>query len=218
MKNYWKSLLPVCIFIGLQSCGNAERKDRDETATSIIDSLSDTTQRAHAATADVELNGDGKVFVLSAATGVMMELEVAVVANKKSKNKAVKDFAARMLKDYGLADQELNQISSDKGILLPKTLPKELAGSVAGLKGLANRAFDLQYIRMMIGDHQKTVQFYTDGAKLTDSQLRAFAVKMLPIMKKHYQSAVEIGKSLNMNNVNNGDDVLGISPAKVEKK
>lgn len=138
--------------------------------------------------------GDGKVFVLRAAGAGMMELEAAGVAVKKSKQKAVKDFASRMVKDYGLADKELTQIASDKGLQFPQTLSKEMSGHIAELNRLTDRVFDFQYLQMMIGDHKKAIQLYTDGSRLSDTQLKAFAVKMLPVIWQHYQSAVEIGK------------------------
>jgi putative membrane protein len=218
MKTYWKNLLPVCLLIGIQSCGSPDRNGRDESANAIVDSLSDTTQRAQAQTADVELNGDGKVFALSASTGGIMETEAAGIAVKKSRNKAVKDFAARMLKDHGQANKELNQIAMDKGLQLAQTLPEELAGHVAQLNELADREFDVQYIRMMIKDHQKTVQLFSDGTHLADPDLKAFAVRTLPVIQEHYKMAMDIGKALNISNANNGDDVLGLSPTKIEKK
>lgn len=218
MKNYLKNVLPLCLLFGLQSCGNSDRNGRDAAASGVVDSLSDTSQRAKAVTADVDLNGDAKVFTLAAATGGMMELEAAGVALKKSKNKSVKEFASRMLKDHGAANTELKGIAEVKGLQLAQTLPTEMAGHLAELNGLADRAFDVQYMRMMINDHEKTVQLFTEGAGLADPQLKAFAIKTLPVIRQHYQSAVEIGKRINISNANNGDDVLGISPAKVEKK
>lgn len=218
MKNYLKNLLPLCLLFGLQSCGNTDRSGRDEAANRVIDSLSDTTQRAKAITADVDMNGDAKVFTLAAATGGMMELEAAGVALIKSKNKSVKDFAARLLRDHGKANDELKKIADERGLQLAQTLPNEMAGHLAELNGLADRAFDIQYLRMMINDHKKNLQVFTEGTGLADQKLKAFAVKTLPIIQQHYQSAIEIGKQLNISNANNGDDVLGVSPAKVEKK
>lgn len=210
--------MPVCILIGLQSCGNADRNGRDQAATGITDSLSDTTQRAKAVTADVDLNGDEKVFTLSAANGGMMEVEAANLALKKSKNKTVKDFAARMLKDHGMANDELKQIAVSKGLDLPTTLPEELAAHLKQMNTLEDRAFDVQYMRMMMDDHKRTVQLFTDGSRLADAQLKNFAAKTLPIIQEHHKMAVEIGKKLNVTNANNGDDVLGLSPAKIENR
>ena len=218
MKKYWINVLPVCLLVGLQACTHADRNGRDQAAGGIVDSISDTTQRAKAMTADVDVNGDGKVFALSAATGGLMEVEAATLAIKKSKDKAVKAFAERMLKDHSAANAELNNIAGSKGIQLAKTLPDELEKHLTGLNTLADREFDLQYMRMMIADHQKTVQLFTEGSRLADQQLKAFAVKTLPVIQQHAQSALEIGKQLNISNANNGDDVLGLSPEKGKKK
>lgn len=215
MKMYWKNLLPVCLLIGLQSCGNADRNGKDEAATQMTDSLSDTAKSAQVRTADAN-RGDGKVFALSAAAGGMMEVEAANLALKKSKNKTVKDFAARMLKDHGMANKELEKIALGKGLDLPQTLPGDLAAYLKEMNTLAERAFDVQYMRMMIDDHQKTVSLFTDGIRLTDPEFKAFAIKTLPVIREHHKMAVEIGKSLNITNANSGDDVLGVSPTRVE--
>lgn len=218
MKKLLNNLLPVCILIGLQACGNADRNGRDQAATEMTDSLSDTTQRAQAATADVDLNGDGKVFALSAATGGMMEVEAAGLALKRSKSKTVKDFAEMMQDDHKLANDELKKIADAKGLQLAQTLPEEMAGHISEMNSLEDRAFDVQYMRMMINDHAKTMQLFTDGSRLADPELRAFALKTLPVIRKHYESALKIGKGLNISNAGNGDDLMGLSPAKVEKK
>ncbi|MEQ7801828.1 DUF4142 domain-containing protein [Pedobacter sp. ASV1-7] len=216
MKNHWIGLWIICLIGGLQACNNAQRSGRDETAKEIVDSLSDTSHRAQALTADVDLNGDGKVFILSVANGGMMEVEAAGIAIKRTKNKLVKDFAEQMLKDHGAANAELKGIADAKGLGIGKFLPDEMAADLAKLNGLEERAFDLQYMRMMINDHQKTVELFTSGTRLEDAELRAFAVKTLPLIKGHYQTAMAIGKKMNISNANNGDDVLGISPGKVE--
>ncbi|SMC89365.1 DUF4142 domain-containing protein [Pedobacter africanus] len=209
MKKYWNGLWALFFVMGLQACNNADRNVRDEK---------DTINRVETRTAGTNLDGDGKVFALSAATGGMMEVEAAGVAIKKSRNKLVKDFASLMLKDHGAANQELKTIAEAKGLNLPQTLPAEMAHHITELNGLEDRAFDVQYIRMMIGDHQRTVQLFTEGANLADPELKAFATKTLPVIRQHNEKAVEIGKHLNVTNANNGDDVLGISPSKIEKK
>lgn len=212
MEKYWRNMLPVCLLIGMQACTPADRNGRDAAATGVVDSLSDSTQRAKAITADVDVNGNGKMFVLNASTGELFEIEAANLAMNKSKDKQVKDFAARMLKDHQEANAELDRIAGVKGIQLAQALSGKAEGDLKVLNTLANREFDVQYIRMMIDQHQKTMQLFTDGTGLTDPELKAFAVKKRPLIEQHYKKALEIGKHLNISNANNGDDLLGISP------
>ncbi|WGQ10667.1 DUF4142 domain-containing protein [Pedobacter gandavensis] len=218
MRNKWKSVLPVFLLIGLQACTSSDRNGRDHETTKMTDALLDSTQKAQALTADVGLNGDEKVFTISAATGGRMEVELANLAIKKTKEKSVKEFAQMMLKDHNMINQELSAIANQKGLKLPEALPEKVAADLVMLNTLADRAFDVQYMRMMINDHEQTIQLFTDGSHIADNQLRGFALKTLPTIQKHHQLAVEVGKRLNIDNRNNGDDVLGNSPAKVEKK
>jgi putative membrane protein len=215
MKTYWKTLLPVCLMIALQSCGNTEGNSTDTSQAG--DSISDTAKSERRLSGDTNLDDKSEMFVLNAANGGLMEVEAAGLARKKSKDKSVKDFAEHMLKDHGMANQELEKIARDKGVKLAKTLPEKDAGHLTEMNTLADRAFDVQYMRMMINDHEKSVQLFTHGSHLADPELKAFTVKTLPVIEQHFQTAVEIGKRINISNANNGDDLLGQSPAKIEK-
>ena len=208
-----RSLLWIAAaMLALQACGNADRKDRDEEPTLFADSLSDTTTRAQAATADVDMNGNEKLFVLTAATGGMMEVEAATVVISKTKNPEVKAFAQMMLKDHKKANADLEAIAKGKGMSLPTVLPAEHQKHLDDLKAQSGREFDTRYIKMMIEDHAKTTALFTQGSKLKNPDLKIFASNTLPVIKTHYQSAVAIGKTLNLDNSGNGDDLLGESP------
>lgn len=212
MRSYFKPILlfiPVVAF----SCASPDREDRDDEATQIIDSISDTTARANAVTADVNLNGDEKTFLLAAATGGLMEVEAATVAIQLSKNEAVKAFAKMMLTDHTRANKELQAIVSAKGMNLPTTLSEEKQMHLADLKKLNGNKFEEQYMTMMIADHAKTVKLFSEGSLLQDSSLKSFASRTLPVIAGHYKEAVKIGKTLNLAHAGTGDDIPGESPS-----
>lgn len=194
MKKYWRNVLPVCLLLGLQACSQPDRNGRDAAVNSGLDSLTDTTQRAQAITADVDVNGDGKAFVLNASAAGLLEVEAANLAIKKSKDKKVKDYAASLLKDYASTNEELNRIAAAKGIQPAKSLSGNAEGDLKVLNTLANQEFDLQYVRMSMGNHQKMLQFFTDGSRLADPELKAFAVKALPLVEQHFKTSVGLGQ------------------------
>jgi len=199
--------------IGLQACSNPERNDRDQEATVLRDSLSDTTARAQAMTADVDIQGDDKIFILAAASGGLMEVEAAHAALQISKNKEIKAFADQMLKDHKNANDALLKIATAKGLTPPTTLNADQSIQLSDLKKLAGDAFDKQYVRMMITDHARTVQLFTEGSQLKDAELQSFAKNTLSTLQKHYMHAVELGKTFNLSNAGRGDDLQGVSPA-----
>ncbi|WP_256007442.1 DUF4142 domain-containing protein [Pedobacter deserti] len=195
------------------SCGNAERGDRDAASTQVIDSISDTTERAQAMTADIDLPGDEKTFINAAATGGLMEVEAGKAALTISKNESVRKFAEMMVRDHTKANAELATIASKLGIQLPTSLPKDKQAHLKGMQSLNDKKFDEQYMLMMIKDHSATVKLFTEGARLSDANVKSFASKTLPVLTAHYNEALKIGKTMNLNNSGNGDDPQGMSPA-----
>ncbi|MFD2163281.1 DUF4142 domain-containing protein [Paradesertivirga mongoliensis] len=49
-------------------------------------------------------------------------------------------------------------------------------------------AFDLQYMRMMLQDHQQAIELLTAASQSTDPEVRAYALKTLPA-KSHFNHA-----------------------------
>jgi len=197
---------------GLQACQNGDRNNRDTAATIPSDSTSDTTSRAQAYTADVDLKGDEKSFIINAATGGMMEVEAAKIAIQKSSNAAVKNFASLMVKDHTKANTDLGKIAKSKGLALPASLPEDQMEHLSKMKALTGRPFDTHYIQMMLTDHAKTEALFGEAAKFSNADLKNFALNTLPIIQTHHKKAIEIGTSLNITNANNGDDNSNISP------
>ena len=200
----------------LHSCGNSDKKNADADTTA-IDSIRDSTvlnHDAHGIDADAS---NETTFLTAAAVGGMMEVEAATVAASKSKNAAVKEFAAMMLKDHGMANEEVKMLASKLKIAIPTALPDEHAMHIKDLQKLYDNKFDQQYITMMISDHAKTVKLFKSGADLPNAELRAFASKTLPVIQSHYDKAVAIAKTLNLSNTGNGDDIIGVSPSEEKK-
>ena len=205
---YFFSVAAIAVFT--QSCVNRDTNNSEET---VIDSLADSTKARKADTISANLEANEKTFAVAAAIGGMMEVEAATVAIQQAKDPAIKAFATKMLNDHRKANAELSAIAMKKQMDLPKVLPEEHAKHLTDLKNLSGRQFNIQYMTMMIADHAKTVKLFSEGAALPDADLKRFATATLPIISAHYAEAVKIGKTLNLNNSGNGDDLQGASPA-----
>jgi len=189
--------------------GKGERQ-----VTPAIDSISDTLANRNAALPDEgKLTKEEQTFVYAAATGGLMEIEAGKVAAAKSKNAEIKKFADQMVTDHGKAAAELTAISKKLGLEAIDTLSREQTAHLRELRALNDLAFDKQYMTMMIEDHAKTVRLFDDGTRLPNTELKAFAAKTIPVIRHHRVMAIELGKKLNLKNVNTGDDLAGESPA-----
>ena len=192
----------------MQACQNENGKNKDEAATTVTDSAAKT--QANATT--INLSSEEKSFVSAAAAGGMMEVEAGKLVSLQSQNTAVKAFALQMVKDHTKANEELTAIATRKGMALPATLPAEQLKHLKQLQTLTGKELDKHYITMMIDDHMKTVDLFGRNSKFNDTELKTFALNTLPIIQMHYKKAVELGKKLNISNMNNGDNLSNVSP------
>jgi putative membrane protein len=206
------------LVVGLQACQNTEgKKGNDQDSLTATDSLAGSPAVGPGNAADAVLTDDEKTFIVPAAIGGMMEVETANLILQKSDNKAVKEFAAMMVKDHTKANQELAVVAKDKSIGLPTALPAEQTNHIAKMKELTGRSLDVSYVTMMIDDHANTVALFENAARYQDPALKNFVVKTLPVLQMHNKMAVKLGKDLNITNANNGDDFPNVRPDTVKK-
>src|SRR5438067_4040781 len=71
------------------------------------------------------LSKEDSTFVMKAAAGGMMEVELGNTAQQMATNPRVKNFGQMMVTDHSKANDELKSFASSKGITLPSDLPKD---------------------------------------------------------------------------------------------
>jgi putative membrane protein len=108
----------------------------------------------------------------------------------KTENAAVGDFARRMVDDHTAANERLAGIAEASGIPLPDALNAEHATLRDRLEGLEATAFDLDYMRAQVVDHQKTVQLLVyEIGQGQNAELQRFAADTLPTVLDHLRMA-----------------------------
>jgi hypothetical protein len=77
-------------------------------------------------------------FVMSAAEGGILEVELGRIAQQKASNADVKEFGAKMVTDHSKANDELKSIANTKGITLPteEKVKQKHQGMIAKLEKL----------------------------------------------------------------------------------
>jgi len=129
-------------------------------------------------------------FVMDAAMGGLMEVELGRIAAQKGMSESVKQFGQRMVDDHGKANQELMSLASSKGMTLPTALDEKHQKDVTKLSALSGAEFDRAYSKMMLSDHMKDVkEFEKQSTKGADPDIKAFASKTLPTLQEHLQMA-----------------------------
>ncbi len=136
------------------------------------------------------LNSHDHDFIMDAAMGGLMEVELGRVAAQKGTSDAVKQFGQRMVDDHSKANEELMTLASSKGITLPTTLDDKHQKQLTKMSAMSGAEFDRAYSKNMLSDHKKDVsEFEKESTRATDPDLKAFAAKTLPTLQQHLQLA-----------------------------
>ena len=126
----------------------------------------------------------------------MTELEISRIA-EKSANPEVKHFAERMVQDHSAANTELTSIATGLGIEMPKTLAPLHQRIRDQLRSMHGKAFDQQYMRLMVDDHDKAVKlFRQESGWAHNAELKQFAQKTLPTVEQHQKMALALSHRL----------------------
>lgn len=133
-----------------------------------------------------KLSAKDKAFMMKAAKGGMMEVEMGKMAAQNGKHADVKKFGNRMVADHGKANSELMALAKEEGVQLPAAKP---AGKWKS---------DKDYMNMMVKDHEKDLaEFQSQAQNGTDPDLKKFANKTAKIIERHLKMAKEIQGKLN---------------------
>lgn len=133
-----------------------------------------------------QLTNQDQKFVMEAAQGGMMEVELGRLAAQKASSAEVKAFGQRMVTDHSKANDQLMALAANKGLTISKTLPADMQKEHDKLAGLSGAEFDRMYMQHMLKDHKKDVsEFEKESQKATDTGVRSFAQQTLPVLREH---------------------------------
>jgi putative membrane protein len=137
----------------------------------------------------VAATGPDASFYKHAAQGGISEVELGNLALKKSEDPAVKEFAARMVKDHSEANDKLRSVADSKNITLPMKASVGEMATKAKLDVLSGSTFDKSYIKAMVKDHEEDVaEFRREAKSGQDPDAKAFAASTLPTLREHLQN------------------------------
>lgn len=152
-------------------------------------SVANSAGNAYNAVANTVSNamGSGKPedFMVDAAKGGAAEVQLGNLALQKSKNPDVRKFAQMMVDDHTKAGNELKELAAKKKVTLPNDIgsSKSTADKLQTLNGAD---FDKEYVEDMVSDHEKDVaEFQKQANSASDPDVKAWAAKTLPTLKKH---------------------------------
>jgi len=138
-------------------------------------------------------------FIMKAAMGGMMEVELGKLAQASGSDPAVREIGGMMVKDHAQANDELKAIVTRKDVKLPVTLSPDAQAKRDQLAKLKGKEFDRMYIDEMVRAHQKDIaEFEKEAGSGQDPDVKAFAAKTLPKLKMHAEMVAKHQKKMMM--------------------
>jgi putative membrane protein len=133
-------------------------------------------------------------FVEKAAIGGRFEVESSELALSKGVSGSLRDFADMMVADHGKANAELTQLAKTKAIQPPAKLDAKHQQDLDKLSALSGEEFERTYRDMQTRAHEEAIQLFEKAAaECKDADLRAFAQRTLPTLRKHREHITKAG-------------------------
>jgi putative membrane protein len=189
------SLLAVAVLT--QACNSDKKKD---TASAAMPGHNMAHTPTTADSTDNMKNGTPvNRFLEEAAISGLVEIEMGKIGQQKASLQSIKDFAAMIVKDHTEANQQLLALASKKGFNLPTELSSVKMEHLKDLQRAMGKDFDNYYINMMVEDHISDISLFEGATKSPDTAVSAFAVRVLPVLQKHYKVSREISNLFDQN-------------------
>ena len=149
-----------------------------------------TPQRANAAGLR-QVGPADRAFMADAAVGGLFEVEAGKLAVARGSDSGVKSFGKMLTEDHGAANKALSELAAARSITLPSRLPKNQQSTLRRLARAPAGKFDRQFLQEIgIRDHESDIRKFDDAARTSsDPEVKAFAEKALPTLRKHHAEA-----------------------------
>jgi putative membrane protein len=136
-------------------------------------------------------------FVVKAASGGMLEVELGKLAQTHASKQGVKDFGAMMVADHSKGGDELKTLAMRKRIVLPDSVSNDQKKERDDLMKKHGAEFDRSYISLMVKDHKDDIDEFEKAARnANDADIKAFAANTVGMLKMHLDSAQKLDKAM----------------------
>ena len=134
---------------------------------------------------DIAMSAPEQEFVQAAIKGNQMEVDLAEIAEGKSENKAVDEYAGQLEKDHSDVLDELRRLADKADIKMNDEPAAEKASMTNQLEALKGTAFDREYVSMMVEAHKKNIAKFESMQANATGELKTLIEKTLPVMREH---------------------------------
>ena len=141
---------------------------------------------------DANYQMENQTFVTQALMNNKFEVAAATLAQTKSQNTQIKQFASKMISEHTAMGVDLTDLAKSMELAIPTTIEEEDQNNINVLGLYTGTTFDKEFTRMMVASHEKAVTLFSQAASNTGvpaADLRHFAEMKTPSLQQHLKEA-----------------------------
>jgi putative membrane protein len=151
----------------------------------------DTTQPMAVAIPD-------STFLATAYNIGVFETKIAKLADKKSQDSKVKDFANMMIEQHTAMGKDVLAMLHKKNYAVPNDLPADLKDKWTELNKLTGKDFDKKYAEINVNGHKEAIEMFKSVlSNSKDADVKKLAGDALPKLQTHESHALAIQTAVN---------------------
>jgi putative membrane protein len=132
-------------------------------------------------------------FLTKAIKGDNSEMKLGALAAAQGQSTAVKGFGRMLERDHSKARTQAAPLARRHHVAVPTAMMPEAKAEYAKLQAMHGAAFDQEFARYMVQDHEKDIADFEKETKSSDpADVRALAKTTLPTLRKHLATARSI--------------------------
>jgi putative membrane protein len=124
-------------------------------------------------------------FAATAAQDGMVEVALAGLALRKSRDSQLRQFAQKIVQDYARSNGGLDSIVKCEGLILPIELDAKHDALIKRLNAKSGRAFESAYLKHIASKHSEAMALFESASMSGDPDVAAFARKGLSMLQEH---------------------------------
>lgn len=134
-------------------------------------------------------------FVQEAGAAGAAEIDAGKLASEKASSPEVKAFAQRMVTDHTKLADQLKETSQSLGAKPASEPDAAHKNAQQSLRKLSGEAFDKQYVKDQLKDHEAAVSLFEAQAKSGQNEkLKTLAQDALPVLYSHLDMVKKLSK------------------------
>lgn len=139
-------------------------------------------------------------FIRQAVTGSSVEKRLSELAQSRSTNDAVKQFAQEMVTDHGKMQGQWAALAMRNGLPVKASPDPAQEDRQKRLEHLSGASFDRDYMNEMLQDHQRNLELFQNEARSADApEVRQLAGTAVSTIQRHLTRAQQVAAQVGAN-------------------